>query len=129
MDWTSYGPATDKLYEELREQREPMGALVKHHLALDEQDVCTVLPPHQWIRGSFIVCVFVNVNSGSSSRKVVFRCPVPHKLTEARYLDSIDEKLSCEISASIWMRENCPQIRGRLPRENGYQDAASSSIT
>ncbi|POR34351.1 Uncharacterized protein TPAR_05431 [Tolypocladium paradoxum] len=111
INWVSYGPATDRLYQELWEQRDSMEALVKHHLALGRQDMCIVLPPHHWIRGSFNVCVFVEVKSGSSSRKVIFRCPMPHKLAEARYPGSIHEKLSCEVGAYMWVEENCPEIR------------------
>lgn len=59
----------------------------------------------------FHVCVFVEVKSGNSARKVIFRCPMPHKLAEARYPGSIDEKLSSEVGAHIWIEENCPEIR------------------
>lgn len=110
INWASYGPATDKLYRELWGQRDSIGALVQHHLG--GQNTCTVLPPDHWIRGSFNVCVFVEVNAGiSSSRKVIFRCPMPHKLAEARYPGSIDEKLGCEVGAYIWVQEHCPEIR------------------
>lgn len=70
-----------------------------------------MLPSHCWIRGSFNVCVFVEVKSGSLARKVVFRCPMPHKLAEARYPGSIDEKLSGEVGAHVWIEKHCPEIR------------------
>ena len=107
----SYGPATDRFYQELWTQRSLIEALVRHHLALGRQDMCCVLPSHYWIRGSFNVCVFVQVKSGDSTRKVVFRSPMPHKLAEARYPGSIDEKLNSEVGAHIWIEENCPEIR------------------
>lgn len=43
-------------------------------------------------------------------QKVIFRCPMPHKLAEARYPGSIHEKLSSEVGAYIWVEENCPEI-------------------
>ncbi|KAI1159765.1 hypothetical protein F5B18DRAFT_664322 [Nemania serpens] len=95
INWASYGPATDRFYQELWAQRTSIEALVKHHLAL----------------GSFNVCVFVEVKSGSLARKVVFRCPMPHKLAEARYPGSIDEKLSGEVGAHVWIEKHCPEIR------------------
>ncbi|KAI1351502.1 hypothetical protein F5Y01DRAFT_121139 [Xylaria sp. FL0043] len=98
INWVSYGPATDRFYQELWAQRDSIEALVRHHLALDRRDACRVLPSHHWIRGSFNVCVFVEVKSGNSARKVIFRCPMPHKLAEARYPGSIDEKLGSEFT-------------------------------
>ncbi|TQN69977.1 hypothetical protein CSHISOI_05534 [Colletotrichum shisoi] len=81
-------------------------------MGLGRQDRCTVLPQRDWIRGSFNVCVFVEVNPRTTAcRKVVFRCPMPHKLAEAIYPGSIDEKLSCEVGAYAWVEENCPEIR------------------
>ncbi|KAI0540434.1 hypothetical protein GGR58DRAFT_511749 [Xylaria digitata] len=111
INWASYGAATDTFYQELWAQRASIEALVKHHLALGRKDTCSVLPSHCWIRGSFNVCVLVEVKSCNSARKVIFRCPMPHKLAEARYPGSIDEKLSSEVGAHIWIEENCPEIR------------------
>ncbi|OAQ99700.1 hypothetical protein LLEC1_07562 [Akanthomyces lecanii] len=54
VNWASYAVATDAFYKELWEQREVIGALVKDHLALGKRDVCSVLPPSQWIRGSLL---------------------------------------------------------------------------
>ncbi|KAI0467909.1 hypothetical protein F4859DRAFT_219128 [Xylaria cf. heliscus] len=112
INWASYGPATERLYQEIWEQRGSVEALVKHHMALGRQDRCVVLPPHRWIRGGFNICVLVDVHSGSGLyQKVVFRFPMPHKLAEARYPGSIDEKLSCEVGAHVWIEQNCPEIR------------------
>ncbi|KAG7109913.1 hypothetical protein HYQ44_020319 [Verticillium longisporum] len=122
INWASYGPATNNLYQEIWEQRDSVAALVKHHMALRRQDKCIVLPPHNWIRGSFNVCIFVEVNSSGVRRKVVFRCPLPHKLAEARYPGSIDEKSSCEAGAYVWVEENCPEIRSPHLFGFGFMD-------
>ncbi|EFY93749.1 hypothetical protein MAC_00240 [Metarhizium acridum CQMa 102] len=122
INWASYGPATDKLYQALWEQRESIQALVRHHLALGKRDVCIVLPPSHWIRGGFNICVFLEVNSDNTNKKFIFRCPMPHKLAEARYPGSIDEKLSCEVGASIWVEENCPEIRSPFLFGFGFSD-------
>ena len=109
INWASYGPATDQFYNEIWEQRNSINALVRHHVALRRHDECVVLPPNHWIRGSFNVCVIVEV--ASSRRKVVFRCPMPHKLAETRYPGSIDVKLGCEVGAHAWVEEKCLEIR------------------
>lgn len=68
------------------------------------------------------MCVFVEIESRGSVRKVIFRCPMPHKLAEARYPGSIDEKLGCEIGASIWVEEHCPEIRSPHLFGFGFSD-------
>ncbi|KND88681.1 hypothetical protein TOPH_06715 [Tolypocladium ophioglossoides CBS 100239] len=60
--------------------RESIKAVVRHHLGLRRDDVCTVLPPESWIQGGFNLCVLVEVDSGGLTRRLVFRCPMPHKL-------------------------------------------------
>ncbi len=56
---------------------------MKHHLGLGGRDTCTVAKPLQWKRGSFNVCVPVEVRSPGSCRKLVLRCAMRHKLAEA----------------------------------------------
>jgi hypothetical protein len=38
------------------------------------------------------------------------RCPMPHKLAEARYPGTVDEKLSCEVGTYAWMQETSPDV-------------------
>ncbi|KAM3499698.1 hypothetical protein MY11210_009592 [Beauveria gryllotalpidicola] len=90
----NYVPEIKKQYADLWAQRELIGALVRHHLRLGDQDACTVLDPRLWIQGAFNVCVLVEVTSGGLTTKLVFRCPKPHRLTGI-----VDEKLSSEIGA------------------------------
>ena len=118
----SYGPATKKFYTKLWKQRSSINAVARHYLVLGEEDTCEVSPPRDWIRGSFNVCVLVNVGSSSSSQKVVFRCPMPHKLAEVRHPGSTDEKSSCEVGAYIWVEENCPEIRAPHLFGFGFSD-------
>jgi len=40
----------------------------------------------------------------------MMRFPMPHKLAEARYPGTVDEKLSCEVGTYVWMQENFPDI-------------------
>lgn len=104
-------PATKDLYQKLWECRDTICALVRHHLNLRRSDTCEVLPSHTWIRGSFNVCIPVEVASGSICRKFILRCPMPHKLAEKRYPGTVDEKLSCEVGTYAWMQSACIDIR------------------
>lgn len=107
----AYTPAFKKLYYDLWRQRELIAALTKTHLGLGSKDACTVLDPHEWMVGSFNVCVLVEIKSRGLSRKLVFRCPMPHKLAEARYPGTVDEKLGCEVGGYVWIQEKCLDIR------------------
>ncbi|RDA91278.1 hypothetical protein CP533_6325 [Ophiocordyceps camponoti-saundersi (nom. inval.)] len=79
----------------LWEQRESIEAVVRHQLGLRRHEACTVLPPDSWIQGGFNLCVLVRVDS----RRVVFRCPMAHKLAEHHHPGTVDEKVGCEVAA------------------------------
>lgn len=106
----AYVPKVKELYDYLWKQRSSIEALTAHHLCLSKHDTCRVLDQHAWIRGSFNVCIPVEVKSGSASCKVIVRCPMPHKLAEARYPGTVDEKLGCEVGTYLWMQDNCPDV-------------------
>lgn len=101
--------AAEKFKSELWHQRQSIAALIRHHLRLRPNDTCTVLPRETWIQGNFNVCVLVDVNAGNLSKKLIFRCPIPH--AEQQHPGTIDEKISCEVATYIWMQEHCPNIR------------------
>lgn len=108
-----YIPAIKHQYTDLWAQRESIEALVRHHLRLRNEDACTVLDPQVWIQGAFNVCVLVEVVSGGLTTKLVFRCPKPHRL-----VGLVDEKLSSEVGAYVWMQEKCPDVR--IPHLFGF---------
>lgn len=78
----AYVAQTNNLYEYLWEQRGSIEALTAHHLGLASKDTCLVLDRCTWIRGAFNVCIPVEVKETSNSvfRRVLMRCPMPHKL-------------------------------------------------
>lgn len=122
LRWASYAPATEKLFQDLWDERESIAALVRHHLGLGPQDKCAVLPRDRWIRGGFNLCALVEVTSGDLTRRIVFRVPMPHKLAEIRYPGSVDEKLDSEVGAYVWVEEHCPDIRVPHLFGFGYTD-------
>jgi hypothetical protein len=116
----AYVAQTNNLYEYLWEQRGSIEALTPHHLGLASKDTCLVFDRCTWIRGGFNVCIPIEVKETSNSvfRKVLMRCPMPHKLAEARYPGTGDEKISWEVGTYAWMQDNCPHIR--IPHLFGF---------
>lgn len=113
MKELDYVPAIKNQYADLWAQRESIEALVRHHLRLRNEDSCTVLHPREWYQGAFNVCVLVEAKVGDLTTNLVFRCPKPHRL-----VGIVDEKLSSEIGAYVWMQETCPDIR--IPHLFGF---------
>ncbi|KAH9211319.1 hypothetical protein DL95DRAFT_437273 [Leptodontidium sp. 2 PMI_412] len=113
-----YVPATEAFYKELWANRDTISAIIKHHLGLSDHVTCTVADKRQWIRGSFNVCVPVQVQSPDSVQELILRCAMPHKLAEAHNPGSVDEKLGCEVGAYTWVQERCPEIR--IPHLYGF---------
>lgn len=97
-------------YVKLWKDKLTIESLTKHHLGLGNRDTCIVARPRNWIRGGFNVCIPIEVQSPGSSRKLILRCAMPHKLAEARHSGSVDEKTACEVGTYVWMQERCPDI-------------------
>lgn len=113
-----YVAATSALYQTLWRGRPAIEALTRHHLGLGARDLCIVARPHQWIRGGFNVCIPVEVQSPSLSRKLILRCAMPHKLAEAGSPGTVDEKVACEVGTYAWMQASCTEIP--IPRLYGF---------
>jgi len=64
------------------------------------------------MHGSFNVCIPVHVEDSASNviRKVLMRCPLPHKLAGRHYPGTVDEKLNCEAATYAWIQEHCPEV-------------------
>jgi hypothetical protein len=112
----TYPRARRQLYQKLWDQRATIQSLVRHHLRLRNEDACIV--EDRWIRGNFNVCIPIEVRSAGFNKNLVFRCPMPHKLAEAKYPGTVDEKLSSEVGTYVWMQEHCPDIP--IPRLYGF---------
>ncbi|KAH9871021.1 hypothetical protein J1614_006595 [Plenodomus biglobosus] len=106
----AYFRKTKNLLNDLWEHRRSIEALTAHHLGLGQDETCIVQDQCSWVRGSFNVCIPVEVTFRDGIRKVILRCPIPHKLAEPRYAGTIDEKISCEIGTYAWMQKNCHDV-------------------
>ncbi|OBT60084.1 hypothetical protein VE03_10364 [Pseudogymnoascus sp. 23342-1-I1] len=113
-----YVPAAAELRQKLWEQRREIEALAEHHLGMGSEPSYTVLEQRTWIQGGFNICVPIEAKFGNFCKKLIFRYPMPHKLAEAVYPGTIDEKLSCEVGAYMWMQDNCSDIR--IPHLYGF---------
>jgi hypothetical protein len=113
--------AQRKLYQQLGDQRGTMENLVRHHLRVSHRDRCVVTAESQWIPGNFNICVPIQVELAAdhaTRRLYIFRCPMPHKLSESRFPGTVDEKMESEVGAYVWMQAKCPEIR--IPRLYGF---------
>jgi hypothetical protein len=122
-----YAPAAAELRQVLWEKRREIEAIAKHHLGLGSEPSYTVLEQSTWIQGGFNICVPIEANLGNLSKKLIFRCPMPHKLAENIYPGTVDEKLSCELGAYMWMQDKCPDIR--IPHLYGFGFSDSRHVS
>src|ERR1700709_1712634 len=118
INQAEYLEAATGLYDSLWNQRQTIQALVRHHLRLTNRDTCIVDAKARWIRGSFNVCIPIEVRSTHCHKKLIFRCPMPHKLAEIKYPGTVDEKLSSEVGTYAWIQQQCPDIR--IPHLYGF---------
>lgn len=119
----TYVASNAALDAQLWKARDAIAAITKQHLGLGRDHVCVVAPTCQWLRGSFNVCIPVELQSGSLSRKLMFRCAMPYKLAEAHYPATVDEKVACEVGTYAWMQEEFHHIRPRfLPHRLRYKE-------
>ena len=114
----AYFQAATELYNSLWDQRQIIQALVRHHLRLSTRDTCIVNAKAQWIRGSFNVCIPIEVQTTRYHKKLIFRCPMPHKLAEVKYPGTVDEKLCSKVGTYAWIQDQCPDIR--IPHLYGF---------
>jgi hypothetical protein len=122
-----YPGARRQFFQKLWDQQATIQDIVRHHLKLHNEDVCII--EDQWIRGCFNVCIPVKVTSAGFNQKLVFRCPMPHKLAEAKYPGTIDEKLSSEVGTYVYIEELCPDIRIPQLYGFGFSDSRHVSFT
>jgi hypothetical protein len=63
INGAAYPAARRQLFQKLWDQRATIQDIVRHHLRLRDKDACIVKAENQWIRGSFNVCIPVEVRS------------------------------------------------------------------
>jgi hypothetical protein len=103
---------TSKFCNSLLACQREIELLSAHHLRLNKGQRCVMLGQEHWICGGFNVCIPVVVygTDGSVLQKVVMRCPMAHKLAEAAYPGTVDEKMRCEVATYAYIQDNHTKI-------------------
>ncbi|KAJ6780328.1 hypothetical protein PWT90_05325 [Aphanocladium album] len=117
-------PETNALYLKLWNQSKAISALTLHHLGLSDKYTCKVLHPHQWLRGSFNVCIRVQVERDDVVQDLLVRCPMRHKVADNRLPGTAEEKLAIEVGTSYMVLEYLGEERGKMLSEtwNDHKD-------
>lgn len=100
--------------------------LVAYHLSLKTHQVCKVTPRHQWMCGSFNICMPVTVKDWTATQ-VMLRFPLPHRFHSGQSSDTASEKIRIESATFAWISEHCPRVP--IPRLLGFGLADGRSFT
>ncbi|KAF2155016.1 hypothetical protein K461DRAFT_276196 [Myriangium duriaei CBS 260.36] len=92
----------------LWKQRKSIVTSIRHILHLRPCDGCHIL--RTWMAGGFNTCAMAKVTIDDIERKLIFRCPMPHRHAEQHYPGTMDEKLNSEVATYLWIQRNCPDI-------------------
>ncbi|KXS94707.1 hypothetical protein AC578_3850 [Pseudocercospora eumusae] len=97
-----------ELQESLWSSRATLESICAYHLGLDPSR-CAVGDRSTWMRGQFNICVPITATrlDGTCSR-VVFRCPIPHKVGSQQ--NGGEEKVRAEAANYAYVQEECPEI-------------------
>lgn len=119
--------ATDFEQKIVWPQRTEIKQLISRHLGLPPSHF-ELLPPDNWIKGSFNLCIGIeNIKSSALPKNAILRIPLPFKTGEAFSPGIVDEKLRCEAATYLWMRRNCPNIP--IPRLLGIGFPGKQSVS
>jgi hypothetical protein len=103
--------ATTQLFRNLWRERAAIEAVTAHHLGRIDPSACKVQEPDTWLMGQFNICVVVHVRrSDDSTAKMIFRCPMPHKVGEQYSPGVVDEKMRAEVATYVWIEAHCPDM-------------------
>ncbi|RMY93110.1 hypothetical protein D0862_09308 [Hortaea werneckii] len=120
--------ATEQLRQDLWGERTRIEALVANHLRRMSPSACTVQPTNTWFKGQFNICVVVHIQLGDQTlSKMIFRCPMAHKVGEQYTPGSVDEKMRTEVATYAWIEANCPEIP--IPCLRGFGFSRSLQFT
>ncbi|EXJ82336.1 hypothetical protein A1O3_06149 [Capronia epimyces CBS 606.96] len=114
MEW---GRLQEEFFDYLEAKTRTIETIVAQHLDLGPHQQCRVADRSQWLHGSFNVCVPVVVSNWQAKR-VLIRCPLPHRLGGLHTTTLMEEKLRCEAASFAWISENCPRVP--IPRLWGF---------
>ncbi len=96
--------------EYLENETPAIEAIVAQHLNLTSHQTCRVAERSQWLdKGTFNLCVPVFI-SNWHARRVLIRCPFPHRLGGLHTTALMEEKLRCEAASFAHLSRNHPRV-------------------
>nr|POF16700.1 hypothetical protein CFP56_71341 [Quercus suber] len=100
---------TSELQASLWSSRAIIEGICAHHLGADASR-CLVGEQSTWMRGQFNICVPVTAQVDGIVKKMLFRCPIPHKSRKLPSHTGSDEKVRVEVANYAYVEANCPEI-------------------
>lgn len=80
-----------------------MKAVIVHHLRLRSTDACHITEIEDWLRGSFNLCVPINIDNWKGRQQPGYPChspiPLPYRVGEGFRTGNGDERIQCEAGA------------------------------
>lgn len=99
----------EEFFRYLEAETTTIETIVAQHLNLGVQQWCRVADRSQWLTGTFNVCLPVSVNNWRA-RRVLIRCPLPHRLGGLHTTMLMEEKIRCEAASFAWLSRNSPRV-------------------
>lgn len=85
-------PVEQDFFDYPKDRTPEIQKLVAQHLSLRPHQRCTVASQAQWLYGSFTFCIPTTLTNWREHR-VLFRCPLPHRLTMSLMVTRLEEIL------------------------------------
>ncbi|KAJ5239573.1 hypothetical protein N7468_004192 [Penicillium chermesinum] len=113
----------------LHRNRDSIRSIVAQQLGLNSADKCHIAHPEQWMRGSFNICIPVDVDGQGPKpeRKMIIRFPLPYRVGDVPCPGNADEKILCEAGTYVWLEANCPDVA--IPHLYGFGLATGQTFT
>ena len=107
--------------------RHEIESIISHHLSLQAHQECTLQEPSKWLRGDFNTCIPVSISNWRPKRLLI-RCPFPHRLGALQSNNLLNEKVRCEAATYAWIAKNCPRTPIPCIWGFGLPDGASVCV-
>ena len=106
LDW-------DQLQEEffayLQRKTQTIQRIVSQHLYLRTHQHCIVADSSEWLPGTFNVCIPISIRY-PQPRRLMLRCPLPHRMGRRYGTALTDEKIRCEAATYAWISKHYPDV-------------------
>jgi len=107
-----YPKEKTRYFTHLYRNRNLIESVIAQQLGITAIDACHLVDLEDWIDGSFIVCIRVEIDARAQlpKKEVMIRFPLPFRVGEKICPGNADEKIRCEAGTYAWLKENCPDV-------------------